>query len=235
MLTGRKLLLTLAFAALIALAAGISCSSFFPPNTLSSITIQPPSPQVEVGQSTTLQAWGTYSDNSRAQITSGLAWSSSDPTVIQIDPTSGKTTGEGSGGTATITASAEGLSATATATAYLPNLSSFKVCQGTYSTGTCSNPTWSLSSSGQEQQTYYTIATYTDTEGQTQTVDVTAGSTFTLTTTAPSAGGISCTSGSSPVTCTVDALTTMGTYTITVTYTGWTGTAPTITISITST
>ncbi len=233
MLTGRKLPLTLAFAVLIALAAGISCKGFFVPNSLSSIAIQPPSPDIEVGQSTTLQAWGTYSDNSRSQITSGVAWSSSDPTVVQIDPTSGLATGEGTGGTATITAAAQGLSANATATVYLPNLSSFKVCQGTYDTGTCPAPIWTIPNNTTiATQTYYVKATYTNTEGTTQTVDVTSGSIFALTSTAPTDGSISCTSGSSPVTCTVAANTTPNTYTITVTYTGWTGTAPTITVTI---
>ena len=74
MLTGRKLALTLAFTVLVALAFGVSCTGFFPKNSLTAISIQPPSPQIEVGSanSQTLQAWGTYQDNSRSQITSGV-------------------------------------------------------------------------------------------------------------------------------------------------------------------
>ncbi len=104
MLTGRKLALTLAFTVLVALAFGAGCRGFFPKNSLSSIAIQPPSPQVQVGQSTGLQAWGTYQDNSKSQLTSGVVWTTSNNQTVSIDPNTGEITGEGSGGTATITA-----------------------------------------------------------------------------------------------------------------------------------
>ncbi len=49
MLTGRKLALTLAFTVLVVVAFGMSCNGFFTDPTLSSIAIQPPTPQIEIG------------------------------------------------------------------------------------------------------------------------------------------------------------------------------------------
>ena len=88
------------------------------PNSLVSLAVQPPSPNVILGQTTTLQAWGTFQDNTRSQLTSGVAWSSSDPTIMLIDETSGVATGVATG-TATVTAAAQGLSGTASATVFI--------------------------------------------------------------------------------------------------------------------
>ena len=141
MLTGRKLALTLAFTALIALAFGVSCTGFFPPNSLTAVTIQPPSPQVEVGTPQTLQAWGTYANNTgTTQITSGVVWTSSDNTVLTINPSTGVATGVGQGGSATVTASAQGLSGTASATVYLGSITNFTLCTGVFGSTTCGNP-----------------------------------------------------------------------------------------------
>lgn len=115
MLTGRKLVLTLAFTALVALALGVSCRGFFPRPVLQSIAIQPPSPQIQVTKTLNLQAWGSYDDGTRKQITSGVSWSSNSGNVTFADPNSGAALGAVAG-TATITASAQALSGTATAT-----------------------------------------------------------------------------------------------------------------------
>src|ERR1700722_2115688 len=141
MLTGRKLGLTLAFTVLVALAFGVSCTGFFPANSLTAVTIQPPSPQIEVGTPQTLQAWGTFANNTgTSQITSGVVWTSSDPTVLTINPSTGVATGVGSGGSATITASAQGLSGTASANVFLGTVTSFEVCMGTFgATTSCSD------------------------------------------------------------------------------------------------
>ncbi|HWY20281.1 MAG TPA: hypothetical protein VNX26_03620 [Candidatus Acidoferrum sp.] len=219
MLTGRKLALTLAFTVLVALAFGVSCTGFFPKNTLSAISIQPPSPQIQVGAANaqTLQAWGTFSDNSRSQITSGVQWTSSDSTVLQIGPTTGVATGEGTGGTATVTAAAQGLSTTATATVFLGNITGFQVCMGTFgATTTCSNGssrlTWNVNAQNSVIQTFVAQGTANGT-----TLDFTTASTWTVSSAAGSS--ITCTnSGASPETCTVAQLTTAGTYTITVVY-----------------
>jgi uncharacterized protein YjdB len=116
--TKQRIRLTGAFAALATLALAVSCRGFFVKPTLTSIAISPTSPQVEVSQTQSLQAFGTFDDGSRNQIKSGVSWSSSDPTVATIDPNSGVLTGEQTG-TTTITANAQGLSGTATATVFL--------------------------------------------------------------------------------------------------------------------
>ena len=219
MFKGRKLALTLAFTVLVALAFGVSCNGFFPPNTLQSISIQPPSPQIEVGPTTaqTLQAWGTYQDNTRSQITSGVVWTSSDNTVVSIDSKTGVATGEGTGGTATITAAAQGLSATATATAYLGSITNFEVCMGTFgATTSCSSGstplTWNVNAANSTtNQSFIAQGTSNDT-----TLDFTTASTWTVSSSAGSS--ITCTSSASPATCTVAQNTAANTYAITVTY-----------------
>ena len=210
---GKKLPLTVAFAVLVAAAFGAGCKGFFQKNALSSIAIQPPSPQVQVGQSMTLQAWGTYQDNTRSQITGGVVWTSSDSTKVQIDANTGQITGEGSGGTSTITAAAQGLSATATATSFLGNVTGLIVCTGTFDTGTCPAATFTVSSLAGGNQDYYAKGTSNGTK-----VDATPGSTFTVSPT-PLAGSIDCpTGGITPVVCTVATGTTVQSYLLTVSY-----------------
>lgn len=107
-----------AFAALATLALAVSCKGFFVNPTLTSISISPTSPQVEVSQTLQLQVFGTYNDGSRNQVKSGVSWSSSDPTVATVDPGSGIMTGLQTG-TVTITADAQGLTSTASGTVFL--------------------------------------------------------------------------------------------------------------------
>lgn len=204
---GKRLSLTLAFGVLVAAAIGVSCKGFFQNATLSTVTIQPPSPSVQVGSTLGLEAWGTYSDNSRSQIKSGVVWSTSDGTIVSIDPNSGVITGQGTGGTATITAAAQGLSATATATAFLGTVTGFKVCQGSFSASTCPNPDFSEGQNG-GTQLLNAQATYNGSQ-----VDLTTSSTWT-----PSSSAILCDSSASPASCQVNSNTTPGPYTIVVTY-----------------
>jgi len=232
-LNGRKLALTLAFTVLIALAFGVSCTGFFPKNSLTAISIQPPSPQIQVGSSNsqTLQAWGTYQDNSRSQITSGVQWTTSDSTVLQIGLTSGVATGEGTGGTATVTAAAQGLSTTATATVFLGNITGFEVCMGTFgATTSCSSGStplvWNANASGTPTQTFIAEGTANGTLD-----DFTTASTWTVVT-QPLTGTISCTnSGASPESCSVTQAATPGTYPVTVTY-GASSSTSTATINV---
>jgi hypothetical protein len=58
MLTGRRLALTLAFTVLVALATGISCRGFFQPNTLETVTLQPPSLDIGIGSTQQFTAAG---------------------------------------------------------------------------------------------------------------------------------------------------------------------------------
>ncbi len=114
MLTGRKLALTLAFTVLVALAFGVSCKGFFQPNTLQTIAIQPPSLNLGVDATQQFSAWGTYEDGSRAQITTGLVWTSTD-TVDAPITAAGLVTGvNATSASVTITGAAQGLSGTAT-------------------------------------------------------------------------------------------------------------------------
>jgi Bacterial Ig-like domain (group 2) len=222
MLTGRKLPLSLAFAVLIVVATGVSCKGFFTDPVLSSIAIQPPTPSVEVGQTTTLQAWGTYSpDNSRSQITSGVAWTSATPgavcfvsgTTCVSSVTGGTVTIQGvaPGGTSSITAAAQGIvSPSATATAFLGTVTGFEVCLGTFSSTSCPTPTADVSSQSGGAKTFSAQATFNN-----EQLDLTTESTWTV---SPSAGGITCVSTTSPATCTVLANTTAQTYTVTAAY-----------------
>jgi hypothetical protein len=116
MWTGRKLVLTLAFTVLIALAFGVSCQGFFVQPTLSSLAINPTAPAVLVNGTQTLTVYGTYSDGSRSVVTSGVGWSSDPSSVATVTGTGSATLTGISSGSATITASAQAISTTATAT-----------------------------------------------------------------------------------------------------------------------
>jgi hypothetical protein len=207
MFTGRRLALTLAFTVLVVVAFGVGCTGFFPKPSLLSVAIQPASPQIVLGQTSTLQAWGTYDNNQHTQITSGVAWSS-DSASVTIDQNSGVATGN-SLGTATITATAQGISGTATATVIVGTINSLAV-----------NPnTWGLTTTG-GTKTFVVMANGTE--------DVTTGATFTPSDTTD----FSCSnSGASPETCTANSGVVANTYTITVTYPG-TSLAPVITVTV---
>jgi hypothetical protein len=116
MLTGRKVALSLAFAGLLLVAFGAGCRGFFVNPTLSSIAISPATVDLGIGSTTTLQVFGTYSDGSRNQVTTGVTWT--------VDPSGIATvTGSGNGnvlgvaaGTTTATASAQAITGTASIT-----------------------------------------------------------------------------------------------------------------------
>lgn len=231
MLTGRKLALTLAFTVLVALATGVSCKGFFPDPTLSSLAIQPPSPQVQVGSTTTvtLQAWGTYSDNSRAQLTSGVSWTSAPSSIVEITGACANTQPCGSAtvqglasGTSTITATAQGVPATATATAYLGNVTNFEACEGAVvPVNSCTN-TWNPNAQSLVTQQFVAQGV-----SGTVTYDLTTSATWTVTPTA-TVGSVSCDASNTPAVCTVEQNTTAGPYVITVTY----GANPTLTATV---
>jgi hypothetical protein len=116
MFTGRKLALSLAFTALVALATGVSCKGFFVQPTLQSISINPTAPEVGVSQTETLSVYGTYDDGSRSVVSSGVGWSSDTPSVATVTGTGSAVLTGVASGSATITASAQALTSTATAT-----------------------------------------------------------------------------------------------------------------------
>ena len=99
MLTGRKLALTLAFTALVAVAFGAGCRGFFPKPTIASFVISPANSTVPFPNGTQqMAAFGTDTDgNPTGNITNKITWSSSDPGVIAIGDASisGSTPGGG--------------------------------------------------------------------------------------------------------------------------------------------
>ncbi|MGC2476518.1 MAG: Ig-like domain-containing protein, partial [Candidatus Sulfotelmatobacter sp.] len=109
-LKGSNLRLIGAFAALAALALAASCSGFFVNPTLTGVSVGPQSLSINVAQTWQMSATGTYNDGSQKALTSGVSWSSSDPTTVSVGQTSGIVTGVQTG-SATITASAGSCSA----------------------------------------------------------------------------------------------------------------------------
>jgi hypothetical protein len=222
--TGKKVSLTIAFAVLLAAAFGAGCNGFFVDPTLTSLNIIPASPSVQLSQTTSLSAYAVNSNQQGKTLTSGVSWSTSDPTIAQITGACangvlcGSATVEGlSASTVTITASSQNLTATATLNVFLPNVTNFQVCQGTFGSTTCSSGstalTWHAGTGGGTSQTFVA-------QGQSSgtTYNLTTSSTWTV-----SAGtsSISCTnsgSGATDETCTVPSGTANNTYPVTVTY-----------------
>ena len=106
MLTGRKLALTLAFTALVAVAFGVSCKGFFPKPVLQSVAVGPATPTLQTGNTNNTQqmtAVGTYDDGVR--VDSKVTWS-----IVDVTGTGVATVGTGglvtavNQGTATVTA-----------------------------------------------------------------------------------------------------------------------------------
>jgi hypothetical protein len=221
--TKHKLRLASAFAALATLALAVSCTGFFQNPTLSTITVDPPTPTINQGAFQQMTATGTFQDGSTSTLTGGtscsgstVCWSSSDTTVVTIT-TSGSATGVGQG-TATITAASGAITGTTQATVDLTNVTNFQVCQGTFdATGACSSGSTALTSdvTAGEQQTFIAQGSSNG-----QTVDLTVASTWMMTSAAPANGSVECTNDgvSSPETCVVDSDTTPGTYIFSVTY-----------------
>jgi hypothetical protein len=231
--TKRKFRLAGAFAALATLALAVSCRGFFQNPVLTTLTVDPPTPSVTQGATQQMTASATYQDGSTSTLTGGtscsgntVCWSSSDTTVITIS-TGGIVTGIGQG-TATITAASGAITGSTQATVILSNITNFQVCEGVFGATTgCSSGstpfTWSVPATGQTE----TFIAQGTSNGQ--TVDLTASSTWTVSSTAT---GISCTNdGTSPETCEDDGTATAGTYPVVVTY-GTDGLAATLNIQV---
>jgi hypothetical protein len=220
---GKKLPLTIAFTVLLIASFGAGCKGFFQPPTLSSITINPSNPTVQVGSNASLTAFGVNSEGQGATLTSGVSWSSSDPTIAQItgscatEPCGGVSVLGVAAGQVTITAGEQSVTNTATLNVILPGVTNFEVCQGVFGSTTCSNGTtpltWTVQSGSGGNSTFVSQGSANGTE-----FDLTTQSTWTLTQT-PLAGSIECTNdGTSPEGCIVANGTTVGTYPVVVTY-----------------
>ncbi|MGA9471722.1 MAG: Ig-like domain-containing protein, partial [Terriglobales bacterium] len=186
MLVGKKLPLTLAFTVLLVFAFGVSCKGFFQPPTLTSITINPTGPTVQVGSDVSLSAFGVNSEGTGATLTSGVSWSSSDPTIAQItgscatEPCGGVSVLGVAAGQVTITAGDESVTNTATLNVILPGVTNFEVCEGVFgATTTCSSGStplkWTVSGTNGGQMNFVAQGTANGTE-----FDLTTQSTWTL-------------------------------------------------------
>jgi uncharacterized protein YjdB len=209
----QKLRLAGAFAALATLALAASCTGFFQNPTLTTITIDPPTPSIGQGATQQLTATGTFQDGSTSTLTGGtscsgntVCWSSSDTTTATIS-TGGLLTGVAQG-TATITAASGAITGTTTATVDLTNVTNFEVCEGTFgATSNCGAAiTWDATID--VSQNFVAQGTSNGT-----TVDLTTSATWTVPSTAPD---IQCSnSGVSPESCTAETGATNATVTVT--------------------
>ena len=125
--TKSKLRLAGAFAALATLALAGSCRGFFVPEQIGTITISPSTPNVPLGGTVQLEAFGTNTDSTSAGNISGKVSWSSDSGAVGVS-TSGLLTGNDLAATpATITAEYQGISSTASATVCVQNGTNFLI------------------------------------------------------------------------------------------------------------
>jgi hypothetical protein len=111
----QKIRLIGAFAALATLALAISCRGFFVNPTLTGLAVGPSGLTLNVGQSYTMVATGTYSDGSQRTLTSGVIWHSDNSTAVSVDQNSGRATGNAPG-SANISAASGGCAACSAST-----------------------------------------------------------------------------------------------------------------------
>jgi uncharacterized protein YjdB len=102
-----KLRISAAFAALATLALAVSCRGFFVNPTLTGLAVGPSGLTLNVSQTWQMIATGTYNDGTQKTITSGVVWSSDNPSQVSVGQTSGIATGVAPG-SANITASSSG-------------------------------------------------------------------------------------------------------------------------------
>jgi hypothetical protein len=161
----RKLQLLAAFTVLLMFAFGAGCRGFFVNPTLTTLTVDPQSPQVQQGVSLQMTATGTYDDGSVSTNVKNLSWSSTPTSVATINSGSGLLNAI-STGSATITASAANVTGTTSVTVVLANVTSIQV----------SPSSATITTSG--TQGFTALATVS---GQASTVDITGTATWTLT------------------------------------------------------
>jgi trimeric autotransporter adhesin len=125
--TTSKLRLAGALAALAALALAASCTGFFVPEQLASITISPSTANVPLAGTTQLEAFGTNTDSTSAgNITGKVSWTSSSG-AISINGSGVATGNELTTSPVTITAEYQGVSATATGNVCAQTVSNFAI------------------------------------------------------------------------------------------------------------
>jgi hypothetical protein len=102
------------------LLAGFFETSLGHGQSLTSLAISPSQPTVAIGGTTQLTATATYADGSSNNVSSGVAWSSADPRMVNISA-SGMAAGSATGNVA-ITASYQGRIASATISSSMGNI-----------------------------------------------------------------------------------------------------------------
>jgi hypothetical protein len=105
----------LGYSTLLALA-GLSSQA----QTVSSLSISPSQPSVNIGGTTQLSVTAKYSNGSSSDVSSGISWSSADPRMVSVSG-SGLATGNATG-TVAITATYQGQSATASISSSMGNV-----------------------------------------------------------------------------------------------------------------
>jgi len=201
MFTGRKLALTLAFTVLIVGAFGISCKGFFTNPVLTAIAVGPTGQNVELGSTLQMSARGTYDDGSSKNITGSVLWSSDDKSIATVN-TGGLVTGVSAPGTANISASLDALSNSASVDVVLTGVTAITISPH--------NPP-NVKQGG--TQNFTCAATVT---GQQNPVDITAVASWTISDTT---GNIDISNGANPAVLSVGGTATLGSLTVTATYT----------------
>ena len=121
----RNLKMLAAFAMLLVVASGAGCKGFFVNPTLTSVTIGPPTPTIQQGNTLQMAATGTYNDGTTKTLSSNLFWSSSDASVASVS-TTGLVTAL-SVGTAQLSAASGTVTGTTTLTVSLGNITRIAV------------------------------------------------------------------------------------------------------------
>ncbi len=206
----HKLRLVGAFAALASLALAVSCRGFFTNPTVASFVVSPTNPTVPLGGTTQLHAYGTDSNgNPIGDITTKITWSSEEQGVVSVGTNTGLLAGEAlSTSTVTIDANYQALSQqSATASVCVDTVisGSFKLAPPAGDIG--SNEIFP-NNGGMTASVDATV------DGQTQTLDVTAGVQWSSTST-----DLTITNGVDPATVTLTPVLTNTPVTVTATYT----------------
>lgn len=121
----RNLKTLAAFAVLLIVTFGAGCTGFFVNPTLTSVTIGPPTPTIQQGNTLQMTATGTFNDGTTKTLSSNLFWSSSDQTVASIS-TTGLVTAV-SVGTAQLSAASGTVTGTTTLTVSLGNITQIAI------------------------------------------------------------------------------------------------------------
>jgi hypothetical protein len=202
--TKQKLRLAGAFAVLAIFAFSLGCRGFFVNPTLTTVTVGPTGFNLPVGSTQQMTATGTYNDGSTKTLTSGVVWTSSDPTIATVT-VGGLVTGVAAG-TATITAQSGTITGQSSITVSLTNV-----------TGLTITPTTGNVKTNGGTVSFKALATIS---GSSTPIDVSAQVNWTI---APDTASFTLTQNVTPETVTTTSAATTGQIdTLTATYTSGT-------------